>query len=54
MVKFMMESGLMVSKKVMVYGREYMETPILGSGRIVRLMAMEFISGKPVLFISLS
>lgn len=46
MGKSMMVNGSMESKKVTEFGRELKENHTLGSGRIVKLMAMEFTSGK--------
>lgn len=48
-VKFMMVNGETVSKKVTGFGKVSLETPILGSGKIVKQMGMEFISGKTVI-----
>jgi hypothetical protein len=46
MVRFMMENGKMESKKVTGFGKEYLAILTLASGRIVKLMDMEFINGK--------
>lgn len=46
MEKSMMENGREVSKKVMVYGKDYLEIHILENGKIVKQMGMEFILGR--------
>jgi len=48
MERCMMENGEMESKKAMEFGRESSEIVILASGRILRLMVMEFTNGKMV------
>lgn len=46
MAKFMKVSGEMVLKKAKAYGKEFMVILTQASGSSLRLMAMEFISGK--------
>lgn len=46
MEKCMMENGGMESKKAMEFGKEYSEIATSVSGRILKLMAMVFISGR--------
>jgi hypothetical protein len=47
--KSMTVNGEMESKKDMECGRVYLETRILGSGKILKLMGMVSINGKMVI-----
>ena len=46
MEKFMMGNGVMESKKAMVFGKAFLEIPILANGRTQKLMGMVYTNGK--------